>query len=160
MNSSFKKAGSFATPIAKLIDPVTHKAFLKRGFLSRDIVLLWKDIVGESLSQVSFPVKIVFPFNQRTSGVLHLDVVGSASLEIDYMRPMILERINVYFGYQAVTSIKFQSVDKRPNTQKKVSVTRTTKVSKKDKSPLNQNDLDGIDDDLRDSLSRLYDALV
>lgn len=57
-------------------------------------------------SQLCTPVKIKFPWPQRHNGCLILTATSSMATEIVYYEPLILNKINQYFGYQAVSSLK------------------------------------------------------
>lgn len=88
--------------ITKLIQPV----FKKRGFASLNITTDWPYIIGEKWAELTIPEKLVFKPNQRQNGVLYLRVQGSAAVLVQHIEPDIIERVNAYFGYKAVASLK------------------------------------------------------
>ncbi len=93
--------------LAKNIAPLTKSVFGKKGFMEIDILTNWDKIVGTDLASYSFPQKIDFKRDQKNNGILHLCVPGGAfALEIQHREKTILEKINTYFGYNAVCGLK------------------------------------------------------
>ncbi len=101
-------------PVAKQIAATARNVFKARGFQQDHIVRHWPEIVGASLSELSMPEKLAFPRTKanesaprRSEGAtLTVRVDGPGALEFSHQEPQILERINSYYGYQAVTRIK------------------------------------------------------
>jgi hypothetical protein len=54
------------------------------------------------------PMRLAFPPGERSAGTLHLRVQGSLALELQHLEPVVLERINSYFGYRAVVRLRIQ----------------------------------------------------
>lgn len=95
------------TALAKTLSPITKKLFGKKGFMEIDILTNWDKIVGKELANYSFPQKIDFKREEKNNGVLLLQVpTGAFALEIKHRENFILEKINAYFGYKAVSQIK------------------------------------------------------
>lgn len=95
------------TALAKNIAPLTKSVFGKKGFMEIDILTNWDKIVGTDLASYSFPQKIDFRREQKNNGILHLCVPGGAfALEIRHREKNILDKVNTYFGYNAVSGIK------------------------------------------------------
>ena len=95
------------TALAKTMSPLTKKLFGKKGFAEVDIITNWEKIVGEELASYSSPQKIDFKREQKNNGILFLQVIsGAFALEIQHREKFILEKINTYFGYNAVSALK------------------------------------------------------
>lgn len=95
------------TALSRTIAPLTKRLFGKKGFIEVDILSNWDKIVGAELADYSFPQKIDFKREQKNNGILHLQVPsGAFALEIQHRERFILEKINAYFGYNAVCGIK------------------------------------------------------
>lgn len=95
------------TALSKAILPLTKSLFGKKGFVEVDILTNWDKIVGEELADYSFPQKIDFKREQKNNGILHLQVPsGAFALEIQHREKYIIEKINAYFGYNAVCGLK------------------------------------------------------
>jgi hypothetical protein len=85
---------------------IAGKALGKHGMAFGALLTDWTSIVGPLLAEQTGPLKLIFPPGRRDQAVLHLRVSGSAALLIQHEEPQILERINGYFGYKAVTRLK------------------------------------------------------
>ena len=67
----------------------------------------WEEIVGVKLCQYVLPQKIVFGKDQRTEGTLYLMVFGGAfAMEVENNKLKILQKVNAFFGYEALDKIK------------------------------------------------------
>lgn len=94
-------------PLSRNISPLTKNLFGKKGFVEADILTNWDKIVGQELAEYSFPLKIDFKREQKNNGTICLQVPsGAFALEIQHREKYILERINAYFGYNAVSGLK------------------------------------------------------
>ena len=99
--------GNGLNPFSADISNFAAKLLGKKGVIEMKILSEWKNIVGQDLAEHSLPEKISFAKDQRDNGVLHLAVTsGAFAIEISHNTPLILEKINTYFGYKAVTKIK------------------------------------------------------
>ena len=87
---------------------VSGMAFKRFGFVQGAIVSRWKEIVGERYARVSVPESIRFPAGKKSSGTLSLVVEGAHAPLMQHMTPMIVERVNRFFGYEAVARISFR----------------------------------------------------
>ena len=93
--------------IAQTLLPLAQDILGKNGFVETDILTNWDEIIGEQLANYSFPQKIVFQKNKKNDGCLYLTVPsGAFAVEIQHREKYILEKINRYFGYNAVSSLK------------------------------------------------------
>jgi len=85
----------------KIVTPV----FKVRGLMEGKIITHWKQIVGERFAQLALPEKIIFPKGKKGEGTLHLSVTSSSSLLVHYAQGLILEHINTFFGYKAISKL-------------------------------------------------------
>lgn len=112
--------------ISKSILPLAKTVLGKKGFVETDILTNWANIIGEDLADYTAPLKIDFKPQQRNNGILHLEVPsGAFALEIQHKEKIILQKINTYFGYNAVTSIRIIQ-----NSEFKIAQTKTKPTSK------------------------------
>lgn len=103
MNDRRRGTSALGAAIARLTKPI----FAKRGLAAGAIVAEWAAIVGPKLADESAPEKIVYPTGQNTEGTLHLRVAnGGLAVELQHLQPLLLERINGYFGYRAVARLR------------------------------------------------------
>jgi hypothetical protein len=107
-----KPARSYARPLADLLHKTLGKAFARQGFASTELVTRWADIVGAEIAAHSEPEKIQWPRaaagQSPAPGTLHLRVEGPTAIEIQHLSGVILERVNRYFGWQAVTGLRLR----------------------------------------------------
>ena len=83
-------------------------AFKRFGFVQGAVVARWTEIVGERYAKVSTPESIRFPAGKKSGGTLTLCVEGAHAPLIQHLAPMIMERVNRFFGYEAVAKIVFR----------------------------------------------------
>jgi hypothetical protein len=95
--------------LAELTSSLMADAFKKQGFASSELVTRWAAIVGPEIAAHAEPVKLQW---QRAAddeppepATLVLRVEGPAAIEIQHLSNLILERVNRFFGWQAVGRI-------------------------------------------------------
>ena len=92
----------------ELVGDVGGQSFRRFGFIQSSIVSRWAEIVGERYARVSCPESIKFPAGKRAGGALTLMIEGAHAPLIQHLTPMIIERVNRFFGYAAVNRIVFR----------------------------------------------------
>ena len=105
-------------PVGTFVPKLVRETCRRRGFVNVDIVLRWREIVGDALARETWPVRIDWPRRQET--VLRPDgteapgahrtrlVVGATparALDVEYARRAIIDRVNGYLGYRAATEL-------------------------------------------------------
>ncbi len=110
-NSYVRAAGSFVPKIAA-------KAFEKFSFHSAEIMTDWARIIGADIAKYTEPERLKWPRTYssgetladgreaRPGGTLILRVDPSRALDIEYRAAEIMDRINRYFGYRAIETLK------------------------------------------------------
>ena len=71
----------------------------RRGLMEARLLTDWATVIGEAIATRCQPVSL------NRDGILHLDVTGGAALELQHAELQVIERINTYFGRQAVTRL-------------------------------------------------------
>ena len=98
-----KRFRTIGANIEKIVKPI----FGRRGFGATTIVNNWVDVVGPVLARHTFPQQISYPMGSRLNGTLHLRINSSAiALELQHLTPQLLDKINTYFGYRAISRLK------------------------------------------------------
>lgn len=97
-----------ARAVSDIVPDVGRAAFRRFGFVQSSIVSRWSEIVGERYAGVSAPESIRFPAGKRSEGVLNLVVEGAHAPMIQHVAPVIIERVNRFFGYPAVARVAFR----------------------------------------------------
>jgi hypothetical protein len=153
-----KPSRSFPRPLSELLSATLSDVLKAQGFASTEIISRWNDIVGDEVAAHSEPLKINWP---RTSGVekpepatLILRVEGPAALEIQHLSAVILERVNRFYGWQAIGRIAIRQAPLRrrePSPAPRIDDAAATRIA--DALP------DIKDDNLRQALGRLGSAI-
>jgi hypothetical protein len=103
--------------LSDLLHRTLTEAFAKQGFASTELVTRWTEIVGADIADHSQPEKI--QWSRRRDGQLPepgklvLRVEGPMALEIQHLSGVILERVNRFFGWQAVGAIRLRQAPLR-----------------------------------------------
>lgn len=104
--------------IAVPADRVTKPVFGKHGFVSGALVVDWAAIVGSAVASHTLPLRIKFPPKERGEGTLEIKVASSAfATELQHLEPLIVERINGYFGWKAVARLRLRHGPLPPRTK-------------------------------------------
>ncbi len=148
-------------PLGGVAQPLARKALGKRGQAMAAFMADWPGVVGEETAAHCLPQRLSFPDRERTrEGTLTLRVANQAwATELEHMGPLLLEKINVYFGYTAVARLRFTS---GPLPERKASAPPppARPLSAEARSALEER-LSGIaDPDLREAMRRLGERLL
>lgn len=103
--AGFRRGGG-PRRLAGMLGRALDAAARRRGFAEAGVLADWAAIVGPHLAGRCQPVKLTFARGRQGGGVLHLHVGGAAALELQHCAPLIVERINGYFGYPAVAELR------------------------------------------------------
>lgn len=111
-------------PIGAFVEKTLDQAARARGFATTALLSDWPAIAGAELSRYTMPDRIIWPRRRddwedgeadspRARGhkadgaTLVLRIEGPRAIEVQHRATQILERINAYFGYRAVTELRF-----------------------------------------------------
>jgi len=134
-------------------------AFKKQGFASTELVTRWRDIVGSDIAAHAEPVKLQWvravEGEPPEPATLVLRVEGPAAIEIQHQSAVVLERINRFFGWQAVGRIAFRQA---PLSRPKVKAT-PPKIDEAEAARVESTLTEITDDELRAALGRLGAAV-
>lgn len=106
--------GGPARAIADLMPEVGRTAFRRFGFVQSSVVSRWPEIVGPRHARVCSPESIRFPPGEKSDGILQLVVVPAHAPMIQHVIPEIIERVNRFFGYNAVARAKIRQGEVKP----------------------------------------------
>lgn len=94
---------SFGADVRKLLGPLLGK----KGLMQADIMSHWTDILGPSLASGVTPFSLSFSKHSGGKTVLTVKVFsGAYAVEITARKEQIIERINSYFGYDAINDLR------------------------------------------------------
>ena len=100
--------GGQARPISELMPEVGRTAFRRFGFVQSSVVSRWPEIVGPRHARICAPESIRFPPGEKSGGILQLVVVPAHAPLIQHVIPEIIDRVNRFFGYNAVARAKIR----------------------------------------------------
>ncbi|WP_193367357.1 DUF721 domain-containing protein [Pelagibius marinus] len=104
-----RRGGYGLRALGSSLTAVTKRAFARRGLTGADLARQWPAIVGRDLAAQCRPRQLRFPkAGEAVDGRLTLRVAPGWALEVQHLEPLMLERINGYFGYRAVTRLVLQ----------------------------------------------------
>jgi hypothetical protein len=144
-----------AKPLSALLGDVFSDAYARQGFATRELVTRWAEIAGPEIATHSEPMKIQWPRpvegQPQEPATLVLRVEGPVALEIQHASDVILQRINRFFGWNAVGRLALRQAPLSRKTPRKAArppdEAEVAKVA---------GTLSSIgDDDLRTTLARL-----
>ena len=147
-----KKLKAISAETERITSPIRKK----RGLTEVAIISDWPKIIGNRLAQECLPLRIS-PGAGANNGTLYIQVSGVLALELQHMQTQVIERINGYFGYQAISRVILQQapvINEKP--KKKIKKAPT----KEDTAALDLL-LDGVtDNSLRKALRDLGQGIL
>ena len=147
-----------ARPLADFLGVCLSDAFKQQGFASAELVTRWTDIVGPEIAAHAEPLKVQWPRavgNEAPQpGTLVLRVDGPTAIEIQHLANVILERVNRFFGWQAVDRLALRQAP-LSHRGKKAAKMPDPEAAARVAATLT----DIADDELRDALARLGAAV-
>ena len=111
--------------LADSLSGINKNMVNKFGNIYYTIYSKWEEIVGAFFIQYSHPEKItITPQNSNNEikefqeKTLHVNIAPAAAVEFQHFQNKILEKINSFFGYQALHRIKIHQNFVSKNTYK------------------------------------------
>lgn len=94
--------------LANLLPKEARRVFRQFGFAESAIITRWHEVVGAELSRHSMPLSLKFQRGKRVGGTLHIRVDGPIATELQHLEPVLVEKINTFYGYSAVGKIAIE----------------------------------------------------
>jgi hypothetical protein len=144
--------------LAELATGYLAETFKRQGFASTELVTRWPDIVGTEIAAHAEPIRL--QWRRAADGepaepaVLVLRVEGPAAIEIQHQSGIILERINRFFGWQAVGRLALRQAPLKRRDKPAPQVTNPEAAARIEATLTEVND-----DGLRTALGRLGAAV-
>jgi hypothetical protein len=86
--------------IAALLAPVVRPAFRKRAPAAAALLADWESLAGPEFAARAAPVKFA-------GGTLTLACTGPAAMELQFLAPTLIARLNLALGQQMVERLRF-----------------------------------------------------
>ena len=147
-----------ARPLADLVRRTLADTFARQGFASTELVTHWNDIVGAEIAAHCEPMRIKWPrggdVEAPEPATLILRVEGPVAIEIQHLSPVILERVNRFFGWRAVGRLALRQAPLARRAAPPVRPPPDPELTARLAATL-----DVADEDLRNALARLGAAI-
>ena len=161
MKNSESKRTFIPKKIGETLKKVNKSYSAKFGKIEFLIISKWPQIVGNFFAEYSEPDKIsriTTDFNELDEPIyknfLHVKVSPAAAIEFQHYKDTIIEKINSYFGYKAISDLRLQQ-NFVPKKNIKLEKSKDTKVSSEEFNNI-RNNIDKIQDkDLEKSIVNL-----
>jgi hypothetical protein len=112
-----KPSASFPRPLADLVRKTMNEGLARQGFASSELITRWEIVAGADIAAYCEPIKIQWPRpvhdEEPEPATLVLRVEGPAAIEIQHQSTIILERVNRFFGWQAIGQIALRQAPLR-----------------------------------------------
>jgi len=121
---SFKN--TLPTKVKRILD--------KKGHMYSETLDNWKYIVGDELFKVCYP-KSFKGSNKLGGSCLNIMVKRGNEVDLEYSKKNIINKMNAYFGYEAIKNIKlntFEGEYEKINEKKVVNATKREHIKKID----------------------------
>ena len=119
---SFKN--TLPTKVKRILD--------KKGHMYSETLDNWKYIVGDELFKVCYP-KSFKSSNKLGGSYLNIMVKRGNEVDLEYSKKNIINKMNAYFGYEAVKNVKlntFEGQYEKINEKKVVNATKREHIKK------------------------------
>ena len=130
-------------PLSALVGRCLADLFKRQGFASSELVIHWEEIVGAEIAACAEPIRMVWTRasdpDESPPATLVLRVEGPAAIEIQHQSAVIVERVNRYFGWQALAGIALRQAPLTRRRARKPPADRSTSGWPK---PSRRNDRD------------------
>ena len=105
-NRSIQGLRSFKDTLPKNVQKIINK----KGHIYSETLNNWKYIVGESLFKVCYP-KSFKNSNKFGSSTLTVMVKRGHEIDLEYSKKIIMDKMNLFFGYSVLEKLKLISFD-------------------------------------------------
>ena len=102
-----------AAAIGALIGAAIEPICAKRGFATADLIQAWAEVVGPRYARATQPDKLIWPrrdsaatANVRKGATLVVRVDAGMAIYLQHEAAVILERVNGFLGFGAVTALR------------------------------------------------------
>ena len=105
--------------VSNSLPKAINKILKKGGHNYSSIINNWTEIVGRKTSKICYP-KSIKTNKELSDGVLVLNVSHGDQLEVEYTKKDIMDKINLFFGYNFIKQLKIYLIDEKINLRNSV----------------------------------------
>ncbi|MDE1151257.1 MAG: DciA family protein [Micavibrio sp.] len=111
MTTDNRNTGNRPKPMSDLMPGLTKDIFGRKNLLFGKMVSQWASIAGPEMAAHALPQDLKFQRKaekdkEAAQAVLVLAVKPAYALEFSYQKGLLIERLNMFFGYAAIKDIK------------------------------------------------------
>jgi hypothetical protein len=145
--------------LAVSLGRLTRPIMKQRGVALAEIINRWAEIAGPLLTAETQPEKLVYAAGAGHAATLEIGVSPAFALELQHLSPLIIDKINGYFGFRAVEKLRLKQTPIRRPESVQQAERRRRPLSAAERVKLEEL-LAGVDDrELRQALENLGQSL-
>lgn len=123
---SKKRGKSFAPrSVGEIVGKVLEPVLARRTGMTLDLIKAWPELVGDEFRETTRPEKINWPRRANEDdpfkpAILVVACENSVALFFQHEQSILIERVNVFFGFEAIDRIKIEQkavLTSKPNKQ-------------------------------------------
>ncbi|MCT4575675.1 MAG: DUF721 domain-containing protein [Alphaproteobacteria bacterium] len=137
-------------PLSESLSRIYKKNSKNNDYQFLNLIKNWDKIVGKEYSKILKPIKVI----SKTSSLVVMSD-RNFSLEAKYISPMLIEKINIFYGYKSFKKIEFVFKDKSLKTNQKPIIIPSELKNKIEEKVCNIEN-----DDLKIALERLGKSMA
>ena len=108
-----RTARNMGVPVSAALMPALGKHAAKRGFRDARLIAEWATIVGSQLAAKTKPERLD---RRGRNACLHLLVANGWGLEVQHLQPLIIDKINQFYGHEMVNRISMRQGPVKPHS--------------------------------------------
>jgi hypothetical protein len=160
MTTDNRRISNRPRPLSDMVPALTKDVFGRKNVLFGKMMAQWAHIAGDDISSKTTPVDLKFSKKSGTNdAVLHLAVQPAYALEFSYQKMLLIERLNVFFGYPAIRDIKIIQNSEIMN-KKSAAKAKTRPVTLQEQQKLDALVSQIKENDLQTALKNLGKAIL
>ena len=106
-------------PFSSSIPKTLKKHLRKGGYNYSNIVDNWTKMVSKEISDACYPLTVKMGKKMK-DGILVLNVIHGKELDVEYKKIEIIDKINIFFGYNCIKQVTLKVISNKITRHKKV----------------------------------------
>jgi hypothetical protein len=146
--------------LSDLMPALTKDILGKKSLLFGKMVLEWQHIAGPEMAAKTMPLDLKFAKkpDQKSQATLHLAVQSAYALELSYQKSLLIERLNIFFGYPAIKDIKM--IQQTAMSQSRMNTVKNRPLTVQEERALDDMVEKIKENDLQTALKNLGKAVI